>query len=144
MAGYHDSLSDSALVTLDVAAQIASANVNGAVIDMQGWDGCLYVFNLGAMVSTATFDARIVSSANSNMSGATNITNAALTQVLAATGNTNSYHIDVWRPTNRYLRSATQPATANTTFSSVAIRYRATGILPVTQTATQVVRVAVN
>ncbi len=144
MPGYHDSLSDSALVSLDIAAQIASANVNGTAMDMQGWDGCLFVFNLGAMVASATFDARIVSSANANMSGATNITNAAITQVLAASGNTNSYHIDVWRPTNRYIRSATQPATANTTFSSVAIRYRATGILPVTQTALQTVRVAVN
>lgn len=144
MPGYHNSLTDSTLVTLDIAAQIASANVNGTAMDMQGWDGCLYVFNLGAMVASATFDARIVQSANSNMSGATNVTNAALTQVLAATGNTNSYHIDVWRPTNRYLRSATQPATANTTFSSTAIRYRATGILPPTQTALQTVKVAVN
>ncbi len=144
MPGYHDSLSDSALVSLDIAAQIASANVNGTAMDMQGWDGCLFVFNLGTMVASATFDARIVSSANANMSGATNITNAVITQVLAATGGSNSYHIDVWRPTNRYIRSATQPATANTTFSSVAIRYRATGILPVTQTALQTVRVAVN
>ena len=104
MPGYHDSLSDSALVSLDIAAQIASANVNGTAMDMQGWDGCLFVFNLGAMVASATFDARIVSSANANMSGATNITNAAITQVLAASGNTNSYHIDVWRPTNRYTR----------------------------------------
>src|SRR6266567_9534678 len=124
----HNSLADSTLIAIDIASQIASANVNGAVIDMQGWDGCCYTFNLGAMTASATFDARIVSSANANMSGATNITNAAITQVLAASGNTNSYHIDVWRPTNRYIRSATQPATANTTFSSVAIRYRATGI----------------
>ena len=132
------------LISVDVAATIASANTNGTAMDMQGWDGCLYVFNLGAMVATATFDARIVQSANANMSGATNVTNAALTQVLAATGNTNSYMIDVWRPTSRYIRSATQPATANTTFSSVAIRYRASGVLPPTQTALQTVKVAVN
>jgi hypothetical protein len=110
---------------------------------MQGWDGCEYVFNLGAMTSSATFDARIVSSANANMSGATNVTNAALTQVTTATPN-NVFIIDVWRPTDRYLRSATQPATANTQFASVARRYRRAGILPPTQAATQVVKVAVN
>lgn len=143
MPAYHDSLSDSVLVTLDIAAQTASANVNGTAMDMSGWDGCLYVFNVGAMASGATFDARIVQSANSNMSGATNITNAAITQ-LTSTSNTNSVHIDVWRPTNRYIRSATQPATANSTFSSVALRYRASGVLPVTQTAVQTVKVQVN
>jgi hypothetical protein len=140
---HHQAPSDSQLVSIDVPSQIASANVNGTVIDMQGWDGCEYVFNLGAMTSSATFDARIVSSANANMSGATNVTNAALTQVTTATPN-NVFIIDVWRPTDRYLRSATQPATANTQFASVARRYRRAGILPPTQAATQVVKVAVN
>src|SRR5262245_54431301 len=139
----HNSLSDRVLVTLDIAGTIASANTNGTAMDMQGWDGCLYVFNLGTMVNGATFDARIVSSANSNMSGATNITNAALTQVTNA-ANANTFMIDVFRPTDRYIRSATQPATANTTFASVAIRYRRGGILPPTQTAGQTVKVTVN
>jgi hypothetical protein len=137
------SLADQVLVTMDINAQTASANVNGTTIDMQGWSGVLYAFNIGAMASGATFDARIVSSANSNMSGATNITNAALVQV-ANTGNTNTYQIQVWRPTDRYLRSAVQPATANSTFGSVAIRYRANGILPPTQGAVQTVKVASN
>ncbi len=140
----HNSLADSTLIAIDIASQIASANVNGAVIDMQGWDGCCYTFNLGAMTASATFDARVVSSANANMSGATNITNAALTQVLAATGNTNAYIIDVYRPSARYLRTATQPATANVQFASMAIRYRRSGILPPTALALQTVKVASN
>lgn len=139
----HNALADSTLVAIDIPAQIASANVNGTALDMQGYDGCMYVFNLGIMASTATFDARVVNSANSNMSGATNITNAALVQVTTANPNA-VFVLDVYRPTLRYIRSATQPATANTTFSSVAIRYRRGGILPPTQVATQVVRVVVN
>jgi hypothetical protein len=143
MPGYHNSLSDSVLVTLDIVPTTGTTNTNGAAIDMSGWDGCLYVFNIGAITSTGTFDARIVQSANSNMSGATNITNAAITQV-AASGNTNSVMIDVWRPTSRYIRSAAVPATANVSFASIAIRYRASGTLPVTQTAAQLVKVQVN
>lgn len=139
----HLSLSDKVLVSMDINAQIASANVNGTTIDMQGWSGCLFVFNVGAMVNGGTFDARVVSSANANMSGATNVTNAALVQVTNA-GNVNTYQIDVWRPNDRYLRTATQPATQNSTFSSVAIRYGRTGNLPPTQTAIQTVRVAQN
>jgi hypothetical protein len=140
----HQALSDTVLVAQDIAPQVASANVNGTTFDMQGWDGIQYEFNIGAMASSATFDARIVSSANSNMSGAANIANAALTQVVASTGNTNLYLIDVWRPSDRYVRSATQPATANVTFGSVATRYRRSGILPPTQAALQQVKVAVN
>ena len=139
----HLSLGDKVLVSMDVNAQIASANVNGVAVDMQGWSGCLFVFNVGAMVNGATFDARVVSSANANMSGATNITNAALTQV-ANGSNINTFMIDVWRPTDRYLRTATMPATANVTYSSVAIRYGRTGALPPTQTAGQIVRVQSN
>src|SRR2546423_11607221 len=131
----HLSLADRNLITQDIAPQVASANVNGTAVDMQGWDGCLWEFNIGAMASGATFDARIVSSANANMSGATNITNAALVQVTNA-GNTNVVLVDVFRPTDRYLRSATQPATANVTFGAVTIRYRRAGLLPPTQSAT--------
>ncbi len=138
----HGSLSDSVLVGLDVAAQIASAGVNGSAIDMSGWSGCLYLFNLGAMASGATFDARVVSSANSNMSGNANITNAALVQV-ANTANTNLWVLDVWRPTDRYIKLITTPATANTTYSVTTVRYGRTGTNPPTQTAT-VVKVASN
>jgi hypothetical protein len=139
----HLSLTDTVLVSQDIAAQTASANVNGTALDMQGWDGCLFIFNLGAMASGATFDARLVSSANANMSGAANVTNAALTQVLN-TANTNAVAIDLYRPTDRYIRSATMPATANTTFSATAIRYRRGGTNPPTQSLAQVVKLQQN
>jgi hypothetical protein len=139
----HLSLADTVLISQDIADQSSGSNVNGTALDMQGWDGCLFAFNIGAMAGGATFDARIVSSANANMSGATNIANAAITQV-ANTGNTTLVLVDIFRPTDRYIRSATIPATANTTFGSVAIRYRRSGILPPTQSASQVVKVAQN
>jgi hypothetical protein len=139
----HQAHADNVLVAQDIAPTTGSTNVNGTVIDMQGWNGCQFSFNLGAMSSGATFDARIVSSANANMSGATNITNAALVQV-AATGNTNLYVIDVWRPSDRYLRSAAVPATANVTFGSLAVRYNRSGLLPPTQSAAQIIKVACN
>lgn len=141
----HQALSDSYLHILDISSQIASANVNGLTIDTQGWDGIEYKFNLGTMAAGATFDARVVSSANANMAGNTNITNAAVTQLTNAS-NANMVIIDVWRPTNRYVRSATMPATANSTFGCVATLYRRTGTVPVTQNTNtaQVVKVQVN
>ncbi len=141
----HQALSDSYLHIPDIFAQIASVNVNGLTIDTQGWDGIEYKFIIGAMANGATFDARVVSSANSNMSGNTNITNAAVTQLTNAS-NLNMVVIDVWRPTNRYVRSAVQAGTANSTWGCIATLYRRTGTVPVTQNANtaQVVKVAVN
>lgn len=142
---YHQGLSDGVLHILDISSQIASVNTNGLTIDTQGWDGIEYKFNVGTMANGATFDARIVSSANSNMSGNTNITNAAITQLTNAS-NANMVIIDVWRPTNRYVRSAVQAGTANTTWGCIATLYRHTGTSPVTQNANtaQVVKVQVN
>ena len=142
---YHQGLSDGVLHILDINSQIASVNVNGLTIDTQGWDGIEYKFVVGTMANGATFDARVVSSANSNMSGNTNLTNAAITQMTNAS-NANLVIIDVWRPTNRYVRSAVQAGTANSTFGCVATLYRRTGTTPVTQNANtkEVVKVAVN
>ena len=140
----HSPLSSLVLVSQHIAAQIASANVNGiAGIDTSGWDGCQFEFNIGAMASSATFDARIVSSPNANMSGGVNVTNAALTQV-PNTANTGLFIIDLFRPTQRYLLAATQPATANVTYSCTATLYRRTGVLPPTQVAIQQVTVVQN
>ncbi len=141
----HGALSDTVLATLDIGSQIASAGVNGNVIDMEGWSGIEYEFNLGTMAAGATFDARVVSSANANMSGNTNVANAAITQV-ANTSNVSLVLLDIWRPTDRYVKLVTTPATANTTFSVVTRQYGRTGLLPPTQASStlQVVRVQQN
>lgn len=139
----HLSLSDQTLISEDIAPQSASANVNGTALDMQGWDGCCFIFNLGTVASGGTFDARIVGSANANMSGATNVTNAALVQVTSATPN-NCFIIDVYRPSDRYVRSATQPATAAVLLGATAIRYHHAGILPATASASQTVKVQIG
>lgn len=128
----HAALSDEVLDIMDISSQIASANVNGLTIDTAGWDGIRYVFVVGTMASGATFDARLVSSANANMSGNTNVTatingvaaaSMAITQLTNAS-NANMAVLDLYKPTNRYVRSATIPATANSTFSSLCQLYR--------------------
>ena len=137
----HLSLADNVLVIQDTAPQIASANVTGANIDMQGWDGCMFEFNIGAMASGATFTSTVYQSANANMSGSGPIPNATLTSV-ANTGNTNVYLLDVWGPTTRYVRCTAVPAVGNVAFAATATRYRRIGDLPQPQSAQQVVLVS--
>lgn len=140
----HSALSDLVLPQQEIAPANLSANTNGTTIDMQGWDGVEFEFAIGVMASGVTFDARVVSSANANMSGAANIANAALTQV-ANTSNATLQILDVYRPTDRYVRVATVPG-AGVFASVVSRRYRRSGILPPTAAATtnQVVKVVSN
>lgn len=140
----HLSLSDSVLYQQEIAPANLSANTNGTTLDMQGWDGVLYEFNIGVMASGVTFDAYVQNSANSNFSGPINITNAALTQV-ANTSNATLQILDVFKPSLRYVRVSTVPGAG--VFAGVTSqRYRRTGILPPTQSTTtnQVVKVDVN
>jgi hypothetical protein len=138
----HLSLSDSVLFSQDIAAQTSSANVNGTIYDMQGWDGILYCYDLGAIASGGSFTAYVQNSANANMSGAANVAGAALANI-ANTANTNIAIIDVYRPSSRYVQDIAVP-NANVTFGVTAVQYRRSGVLPPTQKAQQVVKVQVN
>lgn len=140
----HSALSDTVLVKQEIAPANLSSNTNTSTLDMQGWDGVEYEFAIGVMASGVTFDAYVQNSANSNFSGPTNITNAVLTQV-ANTSNATLQVLDVYKPTNRYVRCSTVPG-AGVFASVVSRRYRRSGILPPTQESTtnQIVKVVVN
>lgn len=140
----HAPLSNSILTQQEIAPANLAANTNGTTIDMQGWDGVEFEFNIGVMASGVTFDAYVQNSANSNFSGPTNISGAALTQV-ANTSNATLQLLDVFKPSLRYVRLSTIPG-AGVFAGVVSRRYRRTGTLPPTQATTtnQVVSVVVN
>lgn len=130
----HSPLSDDELVQQEIAPANLAANTNSTTIDMQGWAGVEFTFNIGVMASGVTFDAYVQTSANSNFSGPVNLANAVLTQV-ANTSNATLQILDVYRPTNRYVRLSTVPGAG--VFTSVTSRrYRRDGIKPVAQAAT--------
>lgn len=133
------------LTDIEVAPKLYTAGgTNGAGVDMQGWDGVVFEANIGAMVAGSTFDMRAVGSANSNYSGAVNITGAAITQV-PNTQNGIMASIDVWRPTNRYVRTVSTVAVDNVNYGITSRRYRYTGRSPVSlPTNYQYVNVAEN
>jgi len=140
----HAGLSDSSLVTTHIPPQsMAAGAVNGTAIDMQTWEGVAFHINIGAITGLGALDAFVRTSLVVGMTSPTNVTNAALVQVLAANNN-NVAVIEVWRPTQRFIQLvATQ--SVNTVVAGVtAVQYRRGGILPPTQSAVQYVKVAQN
>lgn len=140
----HDSLSDRTLLVPAMPPQsMTGGAVNGTTVDTLGWDGVRFEFSVGVITGAGVLDARIVRDDNSGFSSQTNIANAALTQVTNASP--NSVHvIDVYRPSERYLRAVVTQAANTVIASATATLYRRSGILPPTQTAAQVVRVVEN
>lgn len=132
----HMSPAERMAFSLEVSPQsiAASSAANGNGVDMQGWDGVLFVLAVGAIDGTQ--DMKAQSDDNSGFSSPTDITGASITQV-TATGDDKLYLLDVWRPSERYVRAVvTNGAGATADFQAViAIRYRGTGIFPVTQHA---------
>ncbi len=139
----HGSLSDSVLTTVDLAGRSASAVANGTALDMKGWDGVRFVVSLGTFGVNSTFDGLVQASIDSAFTAPINVTNAALVQIAAANANCVAI-IDVFRPTQRYVRFQATPAVNAIVYSVVADQYRRNGILPPTQAAQQIVRVASN
>lgn len=139
----HQGLSDRVLSSQELAPQNATTVQSGTGVNMTGWDGVQFQINLGAMTGSAVCDARVVGSANSNFSGQVNVSGAALTQVAAANGS-NLYIIDVYKPTNLYVRCLVTPAVNNVLLSVVANRYKRGGVLPPTAAALQTVKIVEN
>ena len=133
----HLGLADQTLAKQDqIAASLAASTAfNGVGFDTQGFDGVIFYLALG--VTDGTVDFKIQRDDNSGFSSATDITNAALTQI-SGTGDNLTYAIDVYKPSERYVRSVlTTGAGATADVAAVlAIGYRGTGTSGVGTTAT--------
>lgn len=112
----------------------ASTAANGNIVDMSGWSGVLFVLALGAVDGTQDMKAQGDDAVG--FGSPTDITGAAITQV-AATGDDKIYILDVWRPTERFVRAVvTNGAGAVADFQCVlTIRYGRAGVLPPVQHA---------
>lgn len=139
----HSSLADSVKILgqhIKTQALVASA-VNGTAIDMQGWDGCLFVIPYGVFGTSGTLTGLVQRDDNSGFNSPTNIANSSITQVNAANANATCA-VDIYQPSERYIRMQLTGQTNGVTANCVAIQYRRTGILPMTQDLNEVIRVA--
>lgn len=112
----------------------ATGNAAGttAIIDMQGWNGCAFVYSQGASSGGTTTPFVVSQSDNSNFSSSTVIPSGTCTPGTAV----NTYAIcDVWRPTGRYLRGVLTPAGTVASGGLMAYQYGRTGVLPPAGTA---------
>ncbi len=140
----HLGLSDSVLTGVAITPRSLTGAANSNVIDMQGWSGIRVVGLVGVLGTNATFDLAVYQDDNSGFTSGTLITdagtnaNAAITQITAS--NSNAI-IDVFRPSERYIRIVATGQTNGSLGSVSYDLYRRQGTLPPTQVANQYVKI---
>jgi hypothetical protein len=137
----HSALADKVLVSQVLPPQSSTGLINSSGVDMSGWDGVQFVIAHGVFGTNGTLNAYVQRDDNSGFNSPTNIANAALAAIVNSNG---VAIIDVYRPSERYVRIAVTGQTNGVQVGVTAHRYRRNGILPPTQAAVQVVRIVEN
>ena len=110
----------------------SNTTITTTEIDCRGFDRVCHIINVGAIVSGGTLNYKVQEAAATGMANASDITGAALTQVVEA-GKLNVYAIDVpVNPLKPFQKAVATAATQNVTSGAVAVLYEGSGTFPKT------------
>ena len=120
-------------IVQSVAPVTSNTALTETEIDCTGFDRICHIVNVGAMTATGTFDYKVQEDSATGMSTAADVTGAALTQVLAATGANKVYAIDMpVNPAKPFQKAVAACGTANVTVGAIAVLYEGSGTFPKT------------
>lgn len=99
------------------------------IIDMAGYEGCMFIFELGTLLENGTVKAYVEGNAANATSGMAEVAGCPTITVTAAQAllAKSAIVVDIYQPTpgtNRYLQANITPAVANAVILGItAIRY---------------------
>lgn len=94
------------------AAGVAgTADINGTILDMQNYEGVLMMCRLGVITANAATSVKAQQGAESNLSDAADLEATGIT--VADDDDNQLFVIDLYRPTERYVRLVVDRATEN-------------------------------
>ena len=126
-------------IVQSVAPVTSNTALTETEIDCTGFDRICHIINVGAMTATGTFDYKVQEDSATGMATAADVTGAALTQVLAASGASKVYAIDMpVNPAKPFQKAVAACGTANVTVGAIAVLYEGSGTFPKTA-ATQAI-----
>lgn len=101
----------------EAAGAAGITNINGAILDMSGFEAVLVVVTFGAIVAGAVTSIR--AQRDTDPAGGTMADLQGSNQVIADTDDGKTFYIDLLRPaTKRYVRVVVNRATQNATVRS--------------------------
>ena len=125
-----------------VNSMVPTAGSTGAMteveIDCTGFDRVCHIITIGAAAGASTFNYKVQSAAATGMSGAADVTSAALVEVAAA-GASKVYAIDMpVDPAKPFQIAVAVVGTADFACAAIAVLYEGSGTFPKTA-ATQAI-----
>jgi len=120
-----------------LAVAAGSADENGSIIDMQNYEGVLFIAQAGTITASSVSGLKAQQGAIANMSDAADLLGSLVS--FADSDDDDCVVLDIYRPTERYVRPVFERATANCVIDGViAIQYGAKK-MPVTHDAATVI-----
>jgi len=117
-------------IVQSVAPVTSNTELTETEIDCTGFDRVCHVINVGTMAATGKLDYKVQEAAATGMSNASDVTGAALTQILVA-GKEKVYAIDIpVNPLKPFQKAVATAATQNVTSGAVAVLYEGSGTYP--------------
>lgn len=116
--------------TTVTAGAAGTSAINGAVLDMSGFEEVLVIVPFGAIVSGAVTSIKWQEGDTSNLSDAADV--AGTSQTIADTDDDKTFYISVVKPRSRYGRVVVSRATQNATVGAIIYVQRGARNLPVT------------
>ena len=100
------------------------SDINGAILDMSGFEGVLAIVTFGAITGNAVTSIKMQQDTAAAMGGAADLAGTA--QTIADTDDEKTFYIDLHNPEERYVRLVVDRATQNAVVASaIYIQYGA-------------------
>lgn len=117
------------------AVAAGTTDQNSSEVDMQGWDGVMFIAAFGALTATQVTQIKAQQDTATGMAGAADLAGTLVGPLADGDGN-KCLVLDVFRPQERFVRCVVDRGTANAVIDGViAIQYRGRKA-PVTQGST--------
>lgn len=116
-------LTDKIKISVGLAYASGSADREGAVLDMKGWDGVLVIAQFGAIATGAVTSIKMQQGAAANLSDAADLAGTA--QTVADDDDSKIKYIDLYQPRERYVRAVVDKDATNACAETVTyVQYR--------------------
>lgn len=114
------------ITVVAAAAAAAQTAVEGAILDMAGYDGVLFVALTGDVTDTSALTLKAQQSTANSSSGMADLVGTAAFTAGASDADNKALALDVHKPRERYVRAVLTRGTANAAVSGIiAIQYDA-------------------
>jgi len=119
MSGNIEALSEGAKISTAItptAGVAAASDLNGTILDMQGYDGVLVIVRMGAITASAVTSVKMQQDTASGGGTMADLTGTGIT--VADDDDDQTFFIDLVKPQERYVRVVVERATQNAVVAS--------------------------